>query len=100
MIEKFVIPGVKVQRALKRVRKQGKEYVYTQYFIYIPKAFEKYVTGSKWLVTVIIDSQEFPIGVRALSRHNKHYIIFLPNDLAYYWEKAVGKEVDVIFQRP
>ena len=100
VLSQILIPGVKIQRLNKRIERNGKLYEYANYFVYVPKAYEKYVIGNDWIVTIIIDNERYPIGLRKFSRHNKYYIITLPNDLAYYWEKAVGKEVDVILQRP
>ena len=91
---------MKVQRANKRVKRGDRVYEYATYFVYVPRAYEKYVAGREWIVTIVAGDERYPIGLRGLSRHNKHYIITLPNDLAYYWEKVVGKEVDVVLQRP
>ncbi|MCH4814974.1 MAG: hypothetical protein QXY87_04075 [Saccharolobus sp.] len=99
VISQILIAGVKIQRLNKRIEHNGKLYEYSNYFVYVPKAYEKYVIGSGWIVTIIADDK-YPIGLRKLSRHNKYYIIFLPSNLAYYWEKLVGKEVDVVLQRP
>jgi len=48
----------------------------------------------------IIDGKEFPIGIRTPSRHNNYFIITLPSDLDYYWEKKLYQKVDVLLQRP
>ena len=99
LIPQILIAGVKIQRSNKRIENNGKVYEYSNYFVYIPKAYEKYVVGSDWIVTIIADDI-YHAGLRKLSRHNKYYIITLPGDLSYYWEKLVGKEVDVVLQRP
>jgi len=45
--------GVKLQKLTKHVNNKGRQYEYSQYFIYIPKDFESYVKDRKWLVTII-----------------------------------------------
>ncbi|WP_246253050.1 hypothetical protein [Acidianus brierleyi] len=100
VISQILIAGVRIQKLVKRIGRNGKLYEYSQYFVYVPKAYEKYVIGNEWIVTVWIDNEIYPIGLRGLSRHNKYYIISLPSNLAYYWEKAIGKGVDVVLSRP
>jgi len=99
-IPQLLIPGVKLQKLTKHVSNKGRQYEYSQYFIYIPKDFESYVKDRKWLVTIIIDGKEFPIGIKTPSRHNNYFIITLPSDLDYYWEKKLYQKVDVHLQRP
>ncbi|QXJ30538.1 hypothetical protein [Saccharolobus shibatae] len=100
VISQILIAGVKIQRLNKRIEHNGKLYEYSNYFVYVPKAYERYVIGNDWIVTIIIDNEKYPIGRRKLSRHNKYYIITLPSDLVYYWEKLVGKEVDALLSKP
>jgi hypothetical protein len=99
-ITQLLIPGVTLQRTDKRTTVKGKPYNYVQYYVYIPKKFEALVKDKEWLVTVILDDQEIPIGLKRLTRHNKHYIITLPSNLAVYWEKYVYREVMILLERP
>jgi hypothetical protein len=99
-ISQLLIPGVKLQKLTRHINNKGREYEYSQYFIYIPRDFEAYVKDKEWLVTIIVDSKEFPIGIKSPSRHNNYYIITLPNDLEYYWERKLYQKVDVLLQRP
>jgi hypothetical protein len=100
VVSQILIAGIKVQKITKRIERNGKTYQYSQYFIYIPKDYEKYVIQSQWLVTVIIDDKHYETGLRTPMRRNNYYIITLPSDLAYYWEKVIFKKVDVVLQRP
>lgn len=98
-INQLLIPGVTLQRTEKRTTIKGKPYNYAQYYVYIPKKFEALVKDKEWLVTLILDDREIPIGLKKATRSNKYYIITLPSNLAIYWEKYVYKEVTILLER-
>jgi len=88
-LQRLLIPGLKLQHI------GGK---YERYFVYVPKDFEKYLGKNVYIVTAVIDGREIALGPRKISRKGNKFIIALPPNLKYIWDKYLYQKIDIILE--
>lgn len=89
-LQRLLIPGAKLQHI------GGK---YERYFVYVPRDFERYVSkDSVYIVTVLIDGKEIPVGPRKVSSKGNKLIITLPTSLKYIWDQHLYQKIDLVLE--